>query len=128
MIITINWILRNTEFGNLIGFDKKVITSTEYGTRLPNITNSIDALYINSDVVSDIIVSGISTNTPFVIPTDNVKRSNPFTIEPKRALFNRVSSNLISDIRFYIFDSLKRSVNLNGIDWYMNLFLRSTSI
>ena len=36
--------LRGTEFGDLIGFEKKLITKTEYGTKLPNITNSIDVL------------------------------------------------------------------------------------
>ena len=38
--------LRGTEFGELIGFEKKLITKTEYGTKLPNITNSIDVLNI----------------------------------------------------------------------------------
>ena len=28
--------LRGTEFGDLIGFEKKLITKTEYGTKLPN--------------------------------------------------------------------------------------------
>ena len=31
--------LRGTNFGDLIGFEKKIVTKTEYGTRLPNITN-----------------------------------------------------------------------------------------
>ncbi|CAH3163218.1 unnamed protein product, partial [Porites lobata] len=34
--------LRGTEFGDLIGFEKKLVTKTEYGTNLPNIKNSID--------------------------------------------------------------------------------------
>ena len=33
--------LRENDFSNLIGFDKKLITQTEYSVRLPNITNSI---------------------------------------------------------------------------------------
>ena len=37
--------LRGTEFGELIGFEKKLITKTEYGTKLPNITNSIEYKY-----------------------------------------------------------------------------------
>ena len=32
--------LRGTEFGDLLGFDKKIVASTEYSARLPNITNS----------------------------------------------------------------------------------------
>ena len=38
--------LRVTNFGELIGFEKKLITKTEYGTKLPNITNSIDVLIL----------------------------------------------------------------------------------
>ena len=32
--------LRNGNFSDLLGFDKKILTQTEYGGRLPNITNS----------------------------------------------------------------------------------------
>ena len=35
--------LRGTDFGDLIGFEKKLVTKTEYGTRLPIITKSIDS-------------------------------------------------------------------------------------
>ena len=120
--------LRNTEFGDLIGFDKNFFLSTEYGTRLLNIANSIDTLYINSDIMSDSLVGDVLTDTLLVVPTANLKRSRPFTIEPKRALFNPVSTFMIGSIRFSILDSLKRPVNLKGIDWYMNLVLRSTPI
>ena len=63
--------LRGTDFGSLIGFDKKLVTSTEYGTKLPNITNSIDVLNINTTAITDSIVDGINKNTIAMIPTDN---------------------------------------------------------
>ena len=44
--------LRGTDFSSLIGFDKKLIRKTEYGTKLPNITNSIDVLNINTTAIS----------------------------------------------------------------------------
>ena len=43
--------LRETNFGELIGFEKKLITKTDYGTKLPNITNSIDVLNINTNAI-----------------------------------------------------------------------------
>ncbi|CAH3173200.1 unnamed protein product, partial [Porites lobata] len=67
--------LRGTEFGDLIGFEKKLITKTEYGSKLPNITNSIDVLNINTSAITDSIVNGINTNTIAVIPTDNLTRN-----------------------------------------------------
>ena len=117
--------LRGTEFGDLIGFEKKLVNKTEYGTRLPNITNSIDVLNINTNAINDSIVDGINTDTIAVIPTDNLTRSRPFTFEPRRALYSPVSSNNISEMRFTVTDSLGGPIDLNGIDWYMSLLLSS---
>ena len=117
--------LRGTDFGSLIGFDKKLITKTEYGSKLPNITNSIDVLNINTTAIKDSIVDGVNTNTLAMIPTDNLTRSYPFTFEPRRTLYGPVSSNNISEMRFSVTDSLGRPVDLNGIDWFMTLILHS---
>ena len=113
--------LRQTEFGELIGFEKKLVTKTEYGTKLPNITNSIDVLNINTNAIKDCIVDGVNINTIAMIPTDNLTRSYPFTFEPRRT----VSSNIFSEMRFYVTDSLGRPVDFNGIDWFMTMILHS---
>ena len=118
--------LRGTDFGDLIGFEKKLVTKTEYGTRLPNITKSIDSLNINKTAIKDCVVNGVKTNTIAVIPTDNLTRSMPFTFKPKRELYCPVSSNTISEMRVYITDSLGKPVDLNGIDWFMTLLLHHT--
>ena len=118
--------LRGTDFGDLIGFEKKLVTKTEYGTRLPNITKSIDSLNINVDAIKDSVVNGVNTNTIAVIPTDNLTRSYPFTFEPRRTLYCPVSSFLISEMRINVTDSVGQPIDLNGIDWFMTLLLRST--
>ena len=112
-------------FGELIGFEKKLITKTEYGKKLPNLTNSIDVLSINTDAIKDSIVDGVNTNTLAMIPTDNLTRSYPFSFEPRRTLYCPVSSNTISQMKIYVTDSLRRPVDLNGIDWFMTLLLHS---
>ena len=117
--------LRGTEFGDLIGFEKKLITKTEYGAKLPNITNSIDVLNINTNAIKDSIVDGVNTNIIAMIPTDNLTRSYPFTFEPRRPLYCPVSSNIFSEMRFYVTDSLGRPVDFNGIDGFMTLLLHS---
>ena len=113
--------LRGTDFGELTGFEKKLVTKTEYGTKLRNITNSIDVLNINTTAINDSIVDGINTNTIAMIPTDsivdgintntiamiptdNLTRSYPFTFESRRPLYCAVSSNTISEMRFYVTD------------------------
>ena len=124
-ILSIYRVLRGTDFGELIGFEKKLITKTEYGTKLPNITNSIDVLNINTNAIKDSIVDGVNRNTLAMIPTDNLTRTYPFTFEPRRTLYCPVSSNTISEMRFYVTDSLGRPVDLNGVDWFMTLILHS---
>ena len=103
----------------------KTLRKTEYGAKLPNITNSIDVLNINTSVINDSIVNGINTNTIAVIPTDNLTRSYPVTFEPRRPLYCPVSSFNIAEMRMYVTDSLGRPVNFNGIDWFLTLRLHS---
>ena len=57
--------LRGNTFGELIGFSQKQITSTEYGTKLPNITNSVDALHILTDAVEESPVDEKLSDTMF---------------------------------------------------------------
>ena len=119
---------RNSTFGNLIGYEPQILTDTSYSTKLPNITNSIDFIQINCDIVTDTITDGRFSNTIAVIPTDNLTRSFPFSFEPKRALFSPVSKTVISDMRITLTDSTGRPIRLNGVDWYMSLILRSSFI
>ena len=50
--------LRGSNFGALLGFEPTVIRQTQYGTDIPNITNSLDTLYIHCDLVDNSIVDG----------------------------------------------------------------------
>ena len=84
--------------------------------------------YINANAITNSILNGFNTNTLAVIPTDNLTRSFPFTFEPRRLLFNEVSQLNISQMRFYITDSLERPIGLNKIDWFMTLTLRSKPV
>ena len=120
--------IRGSKFGDLIGFEPKILTSTSYSSKLPNITNSVDSIHINCDIVTDSITDGRYSNTLAVIPTDNLTRSYPFTFEPRRALFSPISKTIISEIHISLTDSLGRKIDLNGIDWYMNLILKSSFI
>ena len=120
--------IRDSSFGDLIGFEPKIITETGYSSKVPNITNSVDSIHVNCDIVTDSITDGRYSNTLVVIPTDNLTRSYPFTFEPKRALFSPISKTIIGEIRITLTDSRGRPINLNGVDWYMNLILRSSFI
>ena len=101
------------------------MTTTDSGSKLPNITNSVDSIHINCDLITDSITDGRYSNTLVVIPTDNLTRSYPFTFEPKRALFSPISKTIISEMRITLTDSLGRPIDLNGVDWHMSLIHRS---
>ena len=82
-------------------------------------------VYINTDAITSSTLNGVNTNTLAVIAIDNLTRSFPFKFEPRRLLFNEVSQLNISQMRFYITDSLGRPIKLNKIDWFMTLILQS---
>ena len=52
--------LTTSDFRKLIGFNSKIVTSTEYGTNLPDITRGVDEVHINCDKVTDSITDGQS--------------------------------------------------------------------
>ena len=120
--------LTDFDFRKLIGFDSKKVEKTEYGINLPDITRGVDEIHINCDRVTESIVDGQSSNTIAVIPVENLVRSLPFTYEPRFLAYSPVSGHSISSIRFYLTDSSGTPIDLNGIDWYIELFVRSTDI
>ena len=122
--------LRNSTFGDLIGYEPEILSDTSYSSKLPNITNGIDSIHINCDIVTDSITDSHYSNTIAVIPADNLTRSYPFSFEPRRALFSPISKTVISEMRITLTDSIgsPTCINLNGVDWYMSLILRSSFI
>ena len=119
--------LRDSKFGDLIGFDEKILSHVETSTKAPNITNNIDSLFLKSNLTNESIVDSGLSNTLAVISTDNLARSFPFTYHPPiRLLFFPLSINNLSELHFYITDSIDRLVNLNGVDWNLELIIKST--
>ena len=50
--------LRWSKFGELICFEENRIEKEEIGSKLPNIANSIDVIYLNTNAISDSLVMG----------------------------------------------------------------------
>ena len=71
---------KSGNFNVLLGFEKKIVSSSEYGSNFPNITNSVDNLYLRCSLLSDSIVSGKRSNVLYSFSTSTKTRSMPFEI------------------------------------------------
>ena len=70
--------LKGSNFEALIGFEPTVIRQTQYGTDIPNITNSLDTLYIHCDLVDNSILDGEYGDVIYTISTTDLRQSYPF--------------------------------------------------
>ena len=104
-------------FNELLGFKKELLESSAFGANLPNITNSIDNIYLRCSWVNNSIVNGKSTGVLFTFPTNTKVRSLPFVEYPLREyLWTQIGSHTISEVRFWMTDDKNRIIDLNGID------------
>ena len=112
------------DFGKLIGFEKKVYRSSTYSPNLPDITRSVDNVFIHTNIISNSVVSSNDSDILYGFSVDNLPLSYPFHIEPRRAKFIKINTNRLKDIRFYITDDLDRELDLNNIPVSLILLIK----
>ena len=121
--------LTQSNFSDLIGFNKKILTSSEnVGDYSPNLSQDREILNIHSDLISESLVDGDETDIIYSFSTSTVARSYSFTQEPRRVQFNPVNKNTINQIRMYITDGKRRIIDLNHSDTSFSLILRERLI
>ncbi|PFX11744.1 Collagen-like protein 6 [Stylophora pistillata] len=76
--------VRGGNFADLIGFTKKIVTTTSYGEKSPDITRSVDDIYIRTNIISESVVGGMQSDVLFRFSVDNLPLSYPFHIEPRK--------------------------------------------
>ena len=117
--------LTQSDFNDLIGFNKKIITNSEnIGEYIPNLSQDREILNINCDLISDSLVDGDETDIIYSFSTSTLTPSYSFTQEPRRVQFNPVNKNMINKIRIYITDGKRRIIDLNHSDTSFSLVLR----
>ena len=95
---------KSGNFNVLLGFEKKLVSSSEYGKNFPNITNSVDNLYLRCSLLSDSIISGKRSNVLYSFSTSTKTRSMPFEIQPFNYLWSKINSTAISEVTFWFVD------------------------
>ena len=111
-------------FNVLLGFTKELLKTSAYGANFPNISNSIDNLYLRCSLLSDSIISGKRSNVLYTFSTNTKTRSLPFEIQPRHFLWNKINTKYISEVAFYITDNEDREVDLNNIDISLTVVMK----
>ena len=117
--------LRSSNFNDLIGFNKKVLTASEnIGDYTPNLSRDTDLLNIHCDLTSKSLVDGTKTDIIYSFSTSTLRPSYGFTQQPKRVQYNPINRNIIDSIRIYITDGKRRIIDLNNADTAFSLILK----
>ena len=116
--------LRMSNFHTLLGFEKKALNKTEWGSTTPNITNSVDTIYIHCDLIDNSLVDGHFGDVLYALSTADLTRAYPFTKEPQRVGYSEINKNIINSIRIYITDVFNRIINFNEVETSFTLILK----
>ena len=117
--------LTQSDFNDLIGFNKKILTSSEnVGDYIPNLSQDREILNIHCDLISESLVDQNETDIIYSFSTSTLTPSYSFTQEPLRVWFNPLNKNIIKEIRIYITDGKRRIIDLNHSDTAFSLILR----
>ena len=115
---------KSGNFNILLGFEKKIVSRNEYGKNFPNISNSVDNLYLRSSLLSDSIISGKRSNVLYSFSTSTKMRSMPFEIQPFNYLWSKINTKTISEVTFWFTDDEDREVDLNEIDISLTVVIK----
>ena len=116
--------LRDSNFKELIGFEREIIRESSFGTKAANITNGIDTLYIHCDLISNSIVDGSYSDTIYTMSTAALTRSYPFSKQPIRISYCKVNKTITNSIRICITNVFGRMLNLNGVDTSFSFIIK----
>ena len=115
----------NRNFNDIIGFSKINITTSQFGQRLPNITNSVDNIKIKTLLTNDSLDGGVSTDVLYSFDTSDISRAFSLKIEPKRRLYNELNTNIISSVRIYMTDAINRPIDFNEVPVSLTVVIKS---
>ena len=116
--------LKTSNFGDLIGFNKQILTSSSVGDYMPNLSQDREILNIHCDLISGSLVDEHETDIIYTFGTNDLVPSYAFTKDPLRVRFYPVSKYRIDTIRIYITDGKRRIIDLNDADTSFALILR----
>ena len=109
-------------FGELLGFDKKILNGPSLGTKIPNITRGVDWVYLHCDLISR-QTNNVPSDLLYSFSTADLRVSYPFKKEPRRLEWQPVNKSHINGIRVWVTDGRNNILNLNGTDIAISLMI-----
>jgi len=114
--------LSQGNFGELLGFNKKILNGSSVGHKVPNITRSVDWVYLHCDLISR-LTNNIPSDVLYSFSTADLRVSYPFRKEPRRLKWQPVNKSSIDAIRVWVTDGRNNILNLNGTDVALSLMI-----
>ena len=87
--------LSEDEFARLVGYDKEILRGTTFvGARVPDITRSVDWVFLHCDLISR-LANDVSSDVLYSFSTSEFEVSHPFQKEPIRLEWHPVNKSAI---------------------------------
>ena len=116
---------KSGNFNVLLGFEKKLVSSSEYGQTSQISQTALINLYLRCNLLSDSIISGKRSNVLYTFSTSTKTRSMPFEIQPYNYLWSKINTKTITEVTFWFTDDEDREVNLNDIDISLTVVIKT---
>jgi len=114
--------LSQGNFHELLGYNKRILSDSSSGDKVPNITRGVDWVYLHCDIISR-KTNNISNDVLYTFSTTDLIVSYPFSKEPRRIKWQPVNKSRINSIRIWVTDGRNNILNLNGTEIALRLMI-----
>ena len=109
-------------FGELLGYGKSTFSGDVVGRKVPNMTRSVDWVYLHCDLISR-RTNNVPSDELYSFSTSDLLISFPFRKEPLRLEWQPVNKSNINAIRVWVTDGRNNILDLNGTDIALSLII-----
>jgi len=106
----------------LLGYGKSTLSGDVVGREVPNITRSVDWVYLHCDLISR-RTKNVPSDVLYSFSTSDLRVSYPFRKEPRRLEWQSVDKSSIDEIRVWVTDGRNNILDLNGTDVAISLMI-----
>ena len=116
--------LSGSDCAELLGYEKKILTGEKnfVGAMLPNITRSVDWVFLHCDLISW-RANDVPSDVLHRFSTTGLQVIYPFHKEPYQLEWHPVNKSEINSIRIWVTDGRDNPLDLNGIDVAVSIMI-----